>query len=200
MKKLIFSALFLLSLLPVAAFAKDPLVTQAETWLNNLTTGQARFTQTAQGGETFGGMFYISRPGRLRFQYDAPLNDFIVADGTLLHYYDSEQRQASTSPIGMTLADFFLRKNTKLEGDLKVNNVRERAGMVSMDVMQVADPNAGQLTLNFTKVPFALKSWTILDAQGSRTTIILSDLKTGVPIPPALFVYKDPSGRTNLNK
>lgn len=200
MKKLIFSALFLLSLLPVAAFAKDARVVQAEEWLNNLTTGRARFTQTAQGGETMSGNFYISRPGRLRFEYDPPLNDFIVADGTMLHYYDSEQRQASTSPIGMTLADFFLRKNTKLEGDLKVINVRERNGMVSMDVLQSADASAGQLTLNFTKAPFQLKSWSILDAQGSVTTIILSNFEAGMPLPLALFVYKDPSGRTDLNR
>lgn len=195
-----FALLLLIALvLPFAAYAKDARVAQAETWLKNLTYGQSRFTQRSYDGTILTGNFYIWRPGRLRFEYDPPVKDFIVADGVLLHFYDAQQRQTSSAPIGTTLADFLLRKNPRLEGDLTVKNIRETNGMVSMTVAQTADPSAGQLTINFTQNPFMLKSWSVIDAQGLHTDITLEGLELGTPLPPALFVYKDPTGRTKLN-
>lgn len=195
-----FVAVFLgLLFFPTFAFAKDARIVQAESWLRTLKTAQARFMQRAPDGSTLHGDFYISRPGRLRFQYDKPVTDFIVADGTFLFFYDGAQNQMSNAPIGTTLADFLLRKDPRLDGDLIAKNVRERDGLISMTVTQAADPSAGQLTLNFTKDPFNLKSWTIIDAQGLTTDIVLTNLRLGVPVDPALFVFKDPSGRGRLN-
>ncbi|MBU6234275.1 MAG: outer membrane lipoprotein carrier protein LolA [Alphaproteobacteria bacterium] len=198
MKKLALILIFAL-FLPAAAFAKDARVIKAEQWLGALKTGQARFEQLGYDGTRLTGNFYISRPGRLRFEYDPPVKDFIVADGVFLHFYDATQNQTSTAPTGTTLADFLLRKNASLEGDLKVLNVRTKNGLVHITVAQTADPSAGQVDLRFTEEPFALKSWKIIDGQGLATEITLANLKLGVPVAPALFVYKDPSGRSRLN-
>ncbi|NBX66310.1 MAG: outer membrane lipoprotein carrier protein LolA [Proteobacteria bacterium] len=195
MKKLIASLLLLVCLLPAVAVAKDARVIKAEEWLKNLKTGQARFEQSGYDGTRLTGNFYISRPGRLRFEYDPPTKDFIVADGTFLHFYDATQKQMSSAPIGSTLADFLLRPDTRLEGDLKVINTRTRNGLVHITVAQSADPSAGQVDLRFTEEPFQLKSWRILDGQGLATEITLANLKTGVPLSSKLFVYKDPEGR-----
>lgn len=199
MKKLIFTLLALATLLPSLAFAKDAEVVRAEQWLRSLKTAQAKFTQRSSDGTTLHGDFYISRPGRLRFQYDKPVTDFIVADGTFLYFYDGSQNQMSNAPIGTTLADFLLRKDARLDGDLTVKSVRDRGDTTSITVAQSADSAAGQLTLNFTKEPYNLKSWTIIDGQGMTTDIILDNLRLGVPVDPALFVFKDPSGRGRLN-
>lgn len=199
MKKILIILFLLAILAPSDAFAKDARVAQAEQWLQNLKTAQSRFTQKSSDGTVLNGDFYISRPGRLRFQYDKPLKDFIVADGTFIFFFDGSQNQASNAPIGTTLADFLLRKDARLDGDLSVKNVRDRNGTTSITVAQAADPSAGQLTLNFSNDPFELKSWSIIDAQGSTTEITLTDLRMGVPVDPALFVFKDPSGRGRLN-
>ena len=47
-------------------------IARAETWLNNLRTLKARFLQIAQGGAAAEGTAWISRPGRMRFEYDPP--------------------------------------------------------------------------------------------------------------------------------
>ncbi len=199
MKKLIALFLFLVFLSPVGAFAKDVRVIKAEQWLGALKTGQARFEQRGYDGTRLTGNFYISRPGKLRFEYDPPTKDFIVADGTFLHFYDATQKQMSSAPIGSTLADFLLRKEARLDGDLKVVNTRTRNGLVHITVAQSADPSAGQVDLRFTEEPFQLKSWRIIDGQGLATEITLANFKQGVPVAPALFVYKDPTGRGQLN-
>jgi len=199
MKKAIFALLFALTLLPALAFAKDARVEKAEAWLGALKTGQARFTQTGYDGTQLSGNFYISRPGRLRFEYDAPTKDFIVADGTFIHFYDDQQKQASSAPIGTTLADFLLRKNATLDGDLRVLSVRNMGDLAQITVAQSADPAAGQIQLRFSESPFELKSWRIIDGQGLATEITLNNFRAGGAIAPALFVFKDPSGRGQLN-
>lgn len=198
MRKLALLLVALLAFIP-ASYAKDPRVTQAESWLKNLTYGQARFTQRGFDGTSLSGNFYIWRPGRLRFEYDAPVKDFIVADGVLIYFYDDQQRQTSTAPVGTTLADFLLRKNARLDGDLTVRSVKEQGGLITYTIQQTADPASGTLLVNFTQNPFQLKSWTIVDAQGLKTDLVLTNFNIGTPIPPSLFIYKDPTGRSRLN-
>ncbi|HEY8963785.1 MAG TPA: outer membrane lipoprotein carrier protein LolA [Alphaproteobacteria bacterium] len=198
MKKLILLALVAL-LIPASAWAKDSRVQQAETWLNNLDTATAHFEQKGFDGRVASGNFFIDRPGRLRFEYTTS-KDIAVADGVMIHFYDAENNQSSSSPIGLTLADFLLRKHIRLEDDdLSVTNIRTKGGIVSMAVAQTADPGAGQLILNFTEEPFQLLSWVVIDPQGLVTEVRLSNLELGMKLPYALFVFKDPSGRGQLN-
>jgi len=200
MRKLILMALLALTLLPGAVFAqeRDPRVVQAEAWLNNLKTGIADFKQTGYDGRVAAGTFYISRPGKLRFQYSTS-KDLAVADNVLIYFYDAEQNQSSSSPIGLTLADFLLRKHIHLDGDLTITNIRTKNGITSMAVAQTADPGAGQLILNFTENPYTLLSWIVIDPQGLTTTVELSNFRLGMDLPYGLFVFKDPSGRNKLN-
>ena len=59
------------------ASERNPDVVQAEQWLNGMKTGQARFIQTAPDGTQRSGAFHIARPGKLRFEYDDPIEDFV---------------------------------------------------------------------------------------------------------------------------
>lgn len=199
MKKLILTLLLCLTAIS-PALAKDKRIIQVEDWLSNLSTGTARFVQKGFDGREATGTFYIHRPGRLRFEYDGQNPDLAVADGWLIHFYDAEQKQSSSAPIGHTLADFLLRPTPKLDGDLQVTNLRSSKGMLSMSISQIQDPAAGQIILHFTQQPLNLKSWEIIDAQGLKTEIILDDFQTGMPLAPALFVFNDPSGRGRTNR
>jgi outer membrane lipoprotein-sorting protein len=208
MKHLILKILTLLvCLAPGAAIAQETVgdsqadIQKAQDYLNNLKTGRARFVQTTHDGTQLVGTFYISRPGKLRFQYDAPLEDFVVADGFFIYFYDAELKEQTNAPIGQTLADFFLRTKLELSGDITVKNVKRAGGLVQIEVIQSVDPGAGTLTLAFTEEPFALKKWRIVDAQGMITEVELHYLETGLDFPSDLFVYKDPvSGVAIYNK
>jgi len=134
------------------------------------------------------GQFYIDRPGRLRFEYDEPIKDFIVADGVQIHFYDGESDQYNSAPIGMTLADFILRDDLSFS-DKKINvkSVRDIDDMVNITITQADEPGMGELVLKFTTQPFALKSWDIIDAQGLTTSIVLNNLDRTTKIPASLF-------------
>lgn len=199
MKKLLLTALLcVVALNP--AFAKDARIKKVEDWFANLGTGQATFEQKGFDGKIASGNFYIQRPGRLRFEYAGTSPDLAVADGLLIHFYDASQRQTSSAPIGSTLADFFLRSKPNIDGDLQVTNIRNHNGFLSLAIAQIADPAAGQIVLTFKEEPFMLHAWQIIDSQGLSTEVTLHNLKTGMNLDPALFVYKDPAGRGRINR
>ena len=200
MKKLIFTLFAVLALIPSFAFAKDARVVQAEEWLRNLKTAQARFTQRASDGSTLHGDFYISRPGRLRFQYDKPTTDFIVADGSFVFYWDGEMRQQSSAPIGSTLADFILRKNIRLSGDVTVTDVFQAPGVIEVSLLETKDPGKGTLTLVFEDRPFQLRKWRVLDAQGLTTEVALLNPRTDVTFDREMFYFKEPARGSDFGR
>lgn len=175
-------------------------IAQAESYFQDLKTVKARFVQTAPDGSQTSGTFYLSRPGKLRFQYDPPKKDFVVADGLMIYFYDGDLGQQTNAPISQTLADFLLRKNLRLRGDLKVTRIMRSGGLLQMTLVQTAEPGAGSLTLGFREKPvFDLKKWRVTDAQGGITEIELFESASGIALPSDLFAYRDPV-RKSLNQ
>lgn len=177
-------------------------VQKIEDYINNLGTARARFVQTTHNGTQLVGTFYLARPGKLRFEYDEPIKDFVVADGTFIYFYDAEAGEQTNAPIGQTLADFILRKKLDLKKEITVTDYKEAGGLIQVEMVQTSDPGAGKLVLGFDKEPLTLKKWRIIDAQDLITEVELFYLKTDIKHPDGLFVYKDPQFGTKrrLNK
>ena len=167
-------------------------VKEVEDYLQDLKSARARFVQTTHDGTQLVGTFYLQRPGKLRFEYDPPIEDFVVADGLFIYFYDAELGEQTNAPIGQTLADFFLRKDLKLDGDITVNEVRRGGGFLQVKLAQTADPDAGSLTLGFKEEPFQLNKWRVVDGQGLITEIELFYFKEDIKHSSDLFVYTDP--------
>lgn len=184
-----------------------PEIQKAEAYFANLKTAQARFVQTNTDGHQIRGTFYLSRPGKLRFEYDPPNKDFVVADGVFIYFYDSQIGQQTNAPISQTLADFILRKNLKLSGDLKVTEVVKAGGLVQIHIVQRESPDSGSLVLGFTEAQdgasaggYKLKKWRVIDSMGNITEVELFNVQTAVAFQNTnLFVYKDPQ-RKGYNK
>jgi outer membrane lipoprotein-sorting protein len=208
MRKFILSALSLCALIAFphpshAAEKIDPAKVQViEDYINNLGTARARFVQTTHNGNQLVGTFYLDRPGKLRFEYDEPIKDFVVADGTFIYFYDAEAKEQTNAPIGQTLADFILRQNLDLQGEITVTDYKDAGGLIQMEMVQTSDPGAGKLILGFDKDPLTLKKWRIIDAQDMITEVELFYLKTGIKHQDGLFAYIDPDLGTKrrLNK
>ncbi|AWJ88369.1 outer membrane lipoprotein carrier protein LolA [Azospirillum baldaniorum] len=177
------------------------LVAQAESYLNGIGTLQSKFVQVAPNGHQTAGTFYLARPGRMRLEYDPPVKDFVVADGAFIFYWDGEMRQQSSAPIGSTLADFILRKNIRLSGDVTVTGVYQAPGLVEISLTETKDPGKGTLTLVFEDRPFQLRKWRVLDAQGLTTEVALMNPREGMQFDSKLFYFIEPSkgdyGRSN---
>ncbi len=200
--RFIFATLVFLSLFSPAAFAAEnpaplPEAGVIEAYLNGITTLRAHFIQTDNGGRQVGGTFLLKRPGRMRFDYAPPVADFIVADGIFVYYYDGQMKQQSNMLISKSLANFFLRPNLQLSGDIGVSGIRRAEGFLQVTLVQSGDPSAGSLTLLFDEHPLQLKKWRIVDAQGLTTEVALSDAETGITLDSKLFHYYDPTRKNS---
>ena len=175
-------------------------VQRAQNYLRGLTTIQANFIQRAHNGSNLTGTFYLKRPGRLRFEYNET-DDFVVADGIFIYFYDSELKEQSNAPIGQTLADFLLRKNLSLTDDLRVKDVQKQANHKVITLAQKGDEGAGQVKLFFTQTPYVLQKWQVIDAAGLTTEIILNNIQRDVNLPASLFAYIAPKqDKPNYNE
>lgn len=165
---------------------------EIEDYIVSIKTLKARFSQTAEVyANPLQGTFYLKRPGRLRFEYDPPIEDFIMADGTIIHYYDSELDTTSRALIGQTLAAFLVRKDPGLtNGKIEVVNLaREtRDNLLGITVIKKGKPEKGRLTLIFQEKPtLELLKWQVVDSQGYVTQIELTDVEKGVDLDEDLF-------------
>lgn len=174
------------------------IIRRVEAYLEELTTVQARFVQQSEMGGFAQGTFYLSRPGRMRIEYDPPIPFLYVADGFWLTFWDEELKQRTDVPLGSTLADFLIRDDVALSGDITVRGVRQISAYdeVEVDLIQTDDPGAGMLTLVFDADPMAFKRWTVLDAQGLFTEVTLNEPAYGMELDDDLFRAPRPPRRT----
>lgn len=168
-------------------------IARVEKYLNGLRTLKARFRQESQQGERAAGTFYLSRPGKMRLEYDPPINDFIVSDGWFIFHWDAELKQQTHQPLSNNLANLILRENLKLSGDVAVSDVDRTRGMLELTLVEAEDPGNGRMTLVFADGPLRLQSWRVVDAQGLTTVVALDNVQTGVKLDDKLFYFRNPT-------
>lgn len=180
---------------PVLSAQDQALLPGVETYLNSITSLKSQFLQTADDGHMMEGTFQLLRPGRMRIDYAAPVQDFIVSDGKFVYFWDAEVKEQQNAPIGSTLADFLLRDQIKLSGDVTVTSVDRDAGLLEVTLVQTKDPGLGSLTLIFEDKPFSMRKWRVLDAQGRVTEVALQNPQFGATLDADVFFFRDPSRR-----
>lgn len=194
--EIIFVLMLVIFLTATPAYAEkaqqSPAVTRALEYLDKLDTIKADFIQTTPEGRELTGTFYLDRPGQLRFEYDNPVEDFIVADGTFIYFYDAELGQQSNAPIGSTMADYILREDPGLDDEVMVSNVDKSRDMVKITLKRRNKSQRGKITLGFARNPYRLKQWRVVDSRGAVTDTRLKAIKSGLALDPDLFVYRNP--------
>ncbi|GLR67364.1 outer-membrane lipoprotein carrier protein [Acidocella aquatica] len=170
--------------------ADQALVTQVETYLNQQTGLTANFLQVAADGSTRTGKAWLERPGKMRFEYDPPDKQLLVAGFGLLVYYDPDLDQTTNIPLGSTPLGILLAKHVNLNSaGVVVTNIQRQPGEDDITLVRKDKAAAGSLTLVFGTDPLELRQWVVVDAQGRQTRVSLYDIVPGGPYPDSLFQY-----------
>ena len=187
------AVLSLLATLPVHAQQGGIGVPQIEQYFNGIKSLKARFVQSNPNGSVVQGTLYVRRPGRMRFEYDAPSQLKIVADGYQVTMWDNATRDFGQWPIGWTAASFLVKDPLVLSGDLQVEKLERVNGMLEATMSQARKPQEGKVIVRLGENPLLLRGWTIIDNRGNRVTVSLSDMQIGLQLADSLF--KNESGR-----
>jgi outer membrane lipoprotein-sorting protein len=175
------------------AHAQSAGVPDVEKYFNSIRTLQTRFVQSNPNGAVVQGTLYVRRPGRMRFEYDAPSQLKIVADGTQVTMWDPANRDFGQWPIGWTAASFLVKDPFRLSGDITVESLqRGPDGLLALTMVQTKKPQEGKIIVRLTENPMQLRGWSILDNRGNKVDVTLTDIRTGTQLADSLFKYDGP--------
>ncbi len=187
-----FLTALLLMTTPVFALEKDAQkVQQIENYLNNVKTLKASFVQTASNGSTAEGKLYVAKPNKIRMEYKEPTNILIVGDGDNIIYNDKDLDQVTNIDYDDVPASLILANNIKIDGkQIKVSNYYEDQGSVVITLRYPSKPEIAPITMTFTKKPFALRQWSIVDPQSVEVIVSLYDVESDASLDESLFKFK----------
>ncbi|PZU12021.1 outer membrane lipoprotein carrier protein LolA [Sphingomonas sp.] len=178
-----------------AAPAPAPDLLQVQAHLRAVSTMTANFEQIDAYGRTRSGVLTLKRPGKIRFQYEKSVPLLIVGDGKALTMIDYQVRQVSRWPIGDSPLAALIDPNRDLSKYGRL--IPAPAGRILVEGKDPKHPEFGTITIGFTKAPGApgglvLAGWTVMDAQGNRSTVVLSNQQFGMDISDKTFLWRDP--------
>jgi outer membrane lipoprotein-sorting protein len=184
--------------LPVAAatpMALTPEQKQAvdgiSEYLNSFKTLQGEFTQVSPKGNMSRGVFYISKPGKMRFEYAPPNPFLIVADGKWLTVKNVKKEKGDQFPLSQTPLRLVLAEQVDIARDTHILDFQQQDGILSVTIEDKKNTlGSGQLTLVYDQTRNALQQWVVVDGKGRRTTVTLENVQAGIKTDPKLFVVK----------
>jgi outer membrane lipoprotein-sorting protein len=181
------------ALVPPAPTAQDRAdIARVEAYLGGLHSLKARFLQLDAAGRTSEGTAWISRPGRMRFQYDPPSPFLLVANHGEVIFQDKQLKQVSRLPLSSTPLGILLASSVRLSGKVTVTGIVRQPGQLQVSMIRTGSPGDGTLTLIFADNPLALRQWSVVDAQQNETRVSLFDVERGGSFDPKLFEFIDP--------
>lgn len=159
------------------------------SYLNGLTTLEARFSQINDDGTISTGNIYIHRPGRVRFEYNPPDNTLVIGGGGQVAIFDGKSNTGTPEqyPLARTPLNLILEKEVDLGRRDMVVGHQEDGVKTIVTAQDPENPEYGRIEMVFTANPVELRQWVIIDGSRSRTTVVLSDLKAGVRLPAIYF-------------
>ena len=164
---------------------------RARVSLASAKTASGRFTQANTDGSLYTGEFALSRPGKLRFDYDDPVPVLIVSDGTTVAMEDRDLETIDRIPLGTTPLGLILNDDLRVTDDIIINSVIERETMFEITVEDASGEMPGTLTMLFDKTENALTGWRAVDAEFNTTRVSLLDVETNTRINPSQYILRD---------
>jgi outer membrane lipoprotein carrier protein len=162
----------------------------------------AKFTEelTPIGGtkRTRGGQVWYKRPGMMRWDFDTPQKETVVADGHKLYDYQPDLNQVLEIPL-----DRAFKSSAPLTFLLGMGNLRRDFNAMlapaqgSGHVLKVVlTPKSGgdHVTMELDSSDYDLKGAKVTDALGNTTSITFSSVQRNVQIAGSKFHFEVPPG------
>ncbi|MBR1272043.1 outer membrane lipoprotein carrier protein LolA [Bradyrhizobium sp. AUGA SZCCT0222] len=161
---------------------------RVSSYLSSLQTLVGNFVQVGPDGSKTKGDFVIQKPGKVRFEYDAPSQIAIVADGSSLAVRDKKLATQDIYPLSQTPLRFLLSDRIDLLKDTNVVSVTADDVFISVTIEEKqALIGTSRLMLMVGTKDGQLKQWTVTDPQGYDTTVAVYNLDTSKKVDPGLF-------------
>ncbi len=171
---------------PAEAAAGSASVDAIATHFSGVKTLTGEFVQFGPRGEQTGGTFYISRPGKIRFNYEKPSPIRVVADGKSVVVNNKKLDTWDIYPLDKTPLKLLLSDKIDFSGD-RLKSVKEESDLTTLVMTDKKIFGNAKITMMFDPKSYELRQWTITDAQGLDTTVMIFNTKEGVKFESKMF-------------
>lgn len=152
----------------------------------SVRTMAGEFVQFGPRGEQTGGKFYIERPGKIRFNYEGSSGFKVISDGQSVVLDNKRMNTMDLYPLSKTPLKLLLDSRIDLSGD-KVKSVKQEEDLTTIQLADKSVFGNSRITMMFDPKSYELRQWTITDAQGKDTTVMVFNVQEGVKLDQDLF-------------
>ena len=153
---------------------------------SSVRTMAGEFVQFGPKGEQTGGKFFIERPGKIRFNYEAPAAFRVISDGKSVVLNNQKLKTWDLYPLSKTPLKMLLDERIDVTVG-KVTGVKQEEDLTTIQLSDKSVFGNARLTMMFDPKTYELRQWTITDAQGKDTTVMIFNVQQGVKIPAEMF-------------
>lgn len=170
-------------------------------YLNGIHSLKANFIQIGPDGGVAQGEVDIQKPGQIRFSFNPPSPELIVATGGEIYVKNSRLNTVDHYDLADTPLGLLLNQNVDLKTNRSVLGVYEQNGALIVQARSALNQNRSNITLVFSLPTLELRQWIVKDNQGGNTTVALGNLQIGAQLDPAVFTapVKDPRPSQSRN-
>ncbi len=165
---------------------------QLENYLNSITTYTADFYQVTNRGEEAKGKFILSRPGKIKWEYELPTPIIIVGHGTMVAYYDKELDEVSYINLKDTIAGFLTKEKIDLKKDTNILSLDKQDGIIKISFAPKTindQDRIAKISLTFKQNPLLLEGIAVTDNIGKLTSLSFTNAKQGEVLSKDKFNY-----------
>jgi outer membrane lipoprotein-sorting protein len=164
------------------------IVERVNNYLSTMQILSGKFVQVGPDGRRTQGTFYISKPGKVRFEYDDPSPIELIADGQSVVVRDRNLATQDVYPLSQTPLRFLLADHVDLTKDTSLVAVYADDVFVTVVVEEKNGVvGTSRLMIMFNAKDMQLKQWTVTDPQGYDTTVAVYNLDTSKRPNPDMF-------------
>jgi outer membrane lipoprotein carrier protein len=145
------------------------------------------------------GKLWYKRPGKMLWRYETPKDQFVLADGKHLYFYQPEQNQIIKSPLqnafrtDIPLSFLLGLGNLKKDFNGTLKATEEQQHILRLEPKAEAG-GYSDITMGVSKTTFDILWVSVRDGSGNVTTIRFLDMRKGVGVNDSLFNLQIPPG------
>ena len=171
-------------------------VVQLNEYLNAIDTMSGEFTQTSPRGQVANGIFYIAKPGKMRFEYAPPSPLVVISDGSWVTVQNTKRNNLDQYPLSATPLKLVLANDVNLFEQAVILDIKSEDDVSMITLQEKNQLVAGKLTMIFNRATNELVQWVVVDGKGQQTSVQLANVQIGVEADPQLFAVKRNRERT----
>lgn len=154
-----------------------------QNYLNSLHNVTADFVQIDATGQQQSGKFFLSRPGKMRWQYEKPKQTLLIMNHKTLIYYDQQLDQVSYFKNQEDHLALLVSK----EIDLFKMGAKLEQGKDEIYVKLPASKNTGSIKMIFSKAKMVLLGFEVVDINKNMLLVSFMNFKVATSLSSQLF-------------